>query len=144
MSIAGLTRYGRSWRLGLLALYLLATLAAAMLPEPRVAHASSPDAGHGMSMSMDAAQAADALSHCDHAAAQADDGCDPGAPNAHHDRSGDVCGAGMLCAVAHLWLPDRFGVRFAAVAPVRYPPAAPAFPRGLERMPDLRPPARSA
>lgn len=123
----------RSWRLGLLALYLVATLIAALLPDGDAHAFAAPDGPHAMMM---------AGSHGDDAMAMAEGDCHP-AGQVQKAPSADLCGSSSLCALAHFWLPTGDVARLVAVPPSRDLPPVDTLPIGIERAPDLRPPSLS-
>jgi hypothetical protein len=120
----------RTWRLGLLALYLVATLIAALLP---AGHGVSAQSTSQVTMSVD----------CDDMNAVVTGATHTDCGQANHNVP-DNCASGSLCHMAHLWVPDASTASVPSPIATREVPPLTPLPLGIVQAPDLRPPRLSA
>lgn len=130
---AAALKNGRTWRLGLAALYLVAVLMAALLPDV-----------HGVSAQpMEPASVSAVSVGCDDMNAVIVDDAHANCTQADH-KIPDNCASGSLCHMAHLWMPTDWAVSPDHPVAAREMPPLASLPPGVARAPDLRPPRLSA
>lgn len=120
----------RTWRLGLVALYLVAMLMAALLP---ASHGASAQLTSQATMGVD----------CDDMNAVAAGSTHMDCDQADHTVP-DNCASGSLCHMAHLWVPDASTASLPRPIATREVPPLTPLPFGIVQAPDLRPPRLSA